>query len=374
MRVPASSANLGPGLRRARRRAVAPPRARGRGDRRVLRALRRRRACPTDRSNLCVRAFERAALRPTGSRSRSAPRSRSRRASGRARRRSWPASPRPTTCTSSTRRCSSWRAELEGHPDNVAAALCGGFVICPGPGEAPVRFEPPPGLEGVLAIAGPRGADGGGARRAAGRGADGGRGAQRRPRGAARARPSEGRLRPDRPRPRDRLHQPRRRALYPRSMELVGPRRGAGRGGRDDLGAGPTVLFWCHWQQTGTLVERLKAEAPDWRSGGPTFAPGRRGRARAVALRLRPGTVGRGERPASAGGVVVRDGRVLLVHRPRYDDWTFPKGSSTRASRSRTRRSARWRRRRACAAASGASCPSTRLRGERAARSSCATG
>ena len=42
--------------------------------------------------------------------------------------------------------------ELEGHPDNVAAALFGGFVICPGDGEEPVRFEPPPGLEGVLAI------------------------------------------------------------------------------------------------------------------------------------------------------------------------------------------------------------------------------
>jgi 8-oxo-dGTP diphosphatase len=28
----------------------------------------------------------------------------------------------------------------------------------------------------------------------------------------------------------------------------------------------------------------------------------------------------------SAGGIVVRDGRVLLVHRPRYDDWTLPKG------------------------------------------------
>jgi 8-oxo-dGTP diphosphatase len=28
----------------------------------------------------------------------------------------------------------------------------------------------------------------------------------------------------------------------------------------------------------------------------------------------------------AAGGVVVRDGCVLLVHRPRYDDWTLPKG------------------------------------------------
>jgi 8-oxo-dGTP diphosphatase len=32
------------------------------------------------------------------------------------------------------------------------------------------------------------------------------------------------------------------------------------------------------------------------------------------------------ERIDAAGGVVVRDGAVLLVHRPEYDDWTFPKG------------------------------------------------
>jgi 8-oxo-dGTP diphosphatase len=28
----------------------------------------------------------------------------------------------------------------------------------------------------------------------------------------------------------------------------------------------------------------------------------------------------------AAGGVVLRDGLVALVHRPRYDDWAFPKG------------------------------------------------
>lgn len=28
----------------------------------------------------------------------------------------------------------------------------------------------------------------------------------------------------------------------------------------------------------------------------------------------------------AAGGLVVRDGRVLLTHRPRYDDWSLPKG------------------------------------------------
>ena len=34
---------------------------------------------------------------------------------------------------------------LEGHPDNVGAALLGGFVICAADGE-PVRFDPAPGL------------------------------------------------------------------------------------------------------------------------------------------------------------------------------------------------------------------------------------
>jgi 8-oxo-dGTP pyrophosphatase MutT (NUDIX family) len=37
-----------------------------------------------------------------------------------------------------------------------------------------------------------------------------------------------------------------------------------------------------------------------------------------VAFPIRPGR--------AAGGVVVREGRVLVVHRPRYDDWSLPKG------------------------------------------------
>ena len=28
----------------------------------------------------------------------------------------------------------------------------------------------------------------------------------------------------------------------------------------------------------------------------------------------------------AAGGVLVRDGRIALVHRPKYDDWSLPKG------------------------------------------------
>jgi 8-oxo-dGTP diphosphatase len=28
----------------------------------------------------------------------------------------------------------------------------------------------------------------------------------------------------------------------------------------------------------------------------------------------------------AAGGVLVRDGRLLVVHRPKFDDWSLPKG------------------------------------------------
>jgi homoserine kinase len=163
--------------------------------------------------------------------------------------------------------------ELEGHPDNVAAALNGGFVICPQDGE-PVRFDPAPGLEGLLVIpehevptlearaAMPAEvplADavhnvGHAALLVLGLGRDDfsliGRGL------------------------RDRLHQPRRRHLYPRSMELVERAEELGAVGATISGAGPTVLFWCHWQQTGALMERLKPEAGDCDVRRVTFAPG----------------------------------------------------------------------------------------------------
>src|ERR671931_1358463 len=41
-------------------------------------------------------------------------------------------------------------AELEGHPDNAAAALLGGFVVC-ADGQA-ARFDPPGGLEAVIVV------------------------------------------------------------------------------------------------------------------------------------------------------------------------------------------------------------------------------
>jgi homoserine kinase len=162
--------------------------------------------------------------------------------------------------------------ELEGHPDNVAAALLGGFVVCAG--DEPARFEPPPGLEAVLALP-----------------------PEPVPTADARAMmPAEVPLEEavgnvasaallvlglasddfsliarglD-----DRLHQPRRRPLYPRSMELLERAAELGAVGATISGAGPAVLFWCHWQQTGPLMERLRAEAADCEVRRVQFVPG----------------------------------------------------------------------------------------------------
>jgi homoserine kinase len=73
---------------------------------------------------------------------------------------------------------------------------------------------------------------------------------------------------------RDRIHQPRRAHLYPRSMELVERAQELGAVGATISGAGPAVLFWCHWQQTGSLVERLREEADDCDVRRVQFAPG----------------------------------------------------------------------------------------------------
>jgi homoserine kinase len=62
----------------------------------------------------------------------------------------------------------------------------------------------------------------------------------------------------------DRLHQPRRAHLYPRSMEIVqeAPRMGAI--GATISGAGPTVLIWTFWQSTGDVMKKLTERAGDW--------------------------------------------------------------------------------------------------------------
>jgi homoserine kinase len=164
-------------------------------------------------------------------------------------------------------------AELEGHPDNVAAALLGGFVICV-EGEQPVRFEPPAGLEGVLVIPPSQVVT-----------------AEARAALAAEVPLAEAVHNVGRASLlvlglahgdfsligrglRDALHQPRRRSLYPKSMELVERAEELGAVGATISGAGPTILLWSHWEQTGAVVERLRAEAPDCSVRRVTFAPG----------------------------------------------------------------------------------------------------
>jgi homoserine kinase len=62
----------------------------------------------------------------------------------------------------------------------------------------------------------------------------------------------------------DRLHQPRRAHLYPRSWELVQQARGLGALGATISGAGPSVLVWCDFESTGAVAARLRAEVAGW--------------------------------------------------------------------------------------------------------------
>lgn len=152
--------------------------------------------------------------------------------------------------------------ELEGHPDNVAAALNGGFVVSVG--ARAHRFEPPMGLEAVLVVPSET-LDTVSARSAI---------------------PSEvaigdavfnvahaatlmlgltsGDWELIGEGLHDRLHQPYRAQLYPRSASLLERATALGALGATISGAGPSVLFWCLFEQTGQVVEALEREIGDW--------------------------------------------------------------------------------------------------------------
>ena len=61
----------------------------------------------------------------------------------------------------------------------------------------------------------------------------------------------------------DRLHQARRAHLYPESLRLAERATELGALGATISGAGPAVLFWTHYEQTGGVVEALRRAAPD---------------------------------------------------------------------------------------------------------------
>ena len=62
----------------------------------------------------------------------------------------------------------------------------------------------------------------------------------------------------------DRLHERRRASLFPHSYELALRARELGALGATISGAGPTVLVWCFYEQTGAVVEALRAEIDGW--------------------------------------------------------------------------------------------------------------
>jgi homoserine kinase len=154
--------------------------------------------------------------------------------------------------------------ELEGHPDNVAAALRGGVVIC-ADGQA-TRFDPPTGLEALAVV----------------------------PEHTVRTRAARAALPGEVPIAdavfnvahaalltlglargdwdllsrglHDRLHQQPRAHLFPRSIALAERARELGALGATISGAGPTVLVWCFYEQTGAVAEALAVEVEGWAS------------------------------------------------------------------------------------------------------------
>jgi homoserine kinase len=153
-------------------------------------------------------------------------------------------------------------SELEGHADNVAAALEGGFVIFDG--SRAHRFEAPMGLEAVVVV----------------------------PDEAVSTEDARPALPSSVPMAaavfnvahtamlmlglamgdwelmsaglEDRLHQPHRAHLYPRSTELLNRASSLGALGATISGAGPSVLVWCRFDQTGAVMDELRREIDGW--------------------------------------------------------------------------------------------------------------
>ncbi len=153
-------------------------------------------------------------------------------------------------------------SDIEGHPDNVAAALYGGFVVY-ADGKA-TRFDPPTGLEALAVV----------------------------PEQAVRTRAAREALPAQVPMEdavfnvahaalltlglasgdwdllaaglQDRLHQQQRASLFPRSFELASRARELGALGATISGAGPTVLVWCFYEQTGAVARALAPHIDGW--------------------------------------------------------------------------------------------------------------
>jgi homoserine kinase len=151
---------------------------------------------------------------------------------------------------------------LEGHPDNAAAALLGGFVVCAGSRAA--RFEVPSGLEAILVVPHKH------VRTARARAAM----PQQVPISEAIHNVGHasllvlGLMQGDwdlvAEGLHDKLHQPRRQPLDPQSMAILRRARELGALGATISGAGPSILFWTHYETTGAVMAKLKPATAGW--------------------------------------------------------------------------------------------------------------
>lgn len=154
--------------------------------------------------------------------------------------------------------------DLEGHPDNVTAALLGGIVLTDG--SWTVRIAPPAGLEAVFVV--PDEA----VRTAAARAVL----PQHVPLEDATANVAwgaslaigleRGDLDIVAHSLRDVLHQPHRAALFPRSSELIDDATSLGAIGATVSGAGPTVMLWTSSDAAPAVLEAARDRATGWAS------------------------------------------------------------------------------------------------------------
>ena len=300
VRVPASSANLGPGFD-VLAAALALHLELEVSEAGEFEVVAGELPVPTDRTNLCVRAFE--LLRPADGlrfeiRS-EVPLTAGLGSSAAAIVAGLTAADHLYELDHSREQLLSLAARLEGHPDNVAAALYGGFVVCGDDGMGPTvtKLDPPQGVEVLVVL--PEG--------------------EVVPTSAARAALPEAVSLADASANlaaisqlvlgiersdldligdglADRLHQPHRAGLYPRSIEVVEAAAELGALGASISGAGPSVLVWCFWQTTGEVAAKLEPALRRLGAGPPR--PVRAARRRRPGALVSPaGRPGAGSRP-----------------------------------------------------------------------------
>ena len=153
-------------------------------------------------------------------------------------------------------------SEMEGHPDNVAAALHGGFVVV-ADGEA-IRFDPPAALEALVVVPGEP-VQTSAARAALPDAVPMADAVYNTAHGALLMLGlARGELDLVARGLGDRLHQPYRASLYPRSAALVAEAQAVGALGATISGAGPTVLVWTHVEATSAVYAALRDRSEGW--------------------------------------------------------------------------------------------------------------